>query len=92
MKKEEPKLKGLSKCRFRSIIFLFRLGGVPFKIKEISPIYAFYIVTVIICASTTHIGMCVNAYIHRDDLGRSMTTVRMLIPFTNIMWLFLYCG
>jgi len=91
MKREEPKLKGMSECRFRSIIFLFRLAGVPLKIKKISPIYAMYIVTMILCASTTHIGMCVDVYMHRDDLGRAMTTMRMLIPFTNVMWLFSYC-
>ena len=91
MKREDTKLKGLSECRFHSIIFLFRLAGVPFKIKKISPIYAFYIVTVIICASTSYIGMCVNVYINRDDLGRAMTAMRMLIPFTNVMWLLSYC-
>jgi len=90
MKREESKLKGLSECRFHSIIFLFRLAGVPFKIKKISPIYSIYTVTVIICASTSYIGMCADVYIHRDDLGRAMTAMRMLIPFTNIMWLFLY--
>jgi len=91
MKREESELKGMSECRFRSMIFLFRLAGVPLKIKKISPIYATYIVTMILCASTTHIGMCVDVYTHRDDLGRAMTTMRMLIPFTNVMWLFSYC-
>jgi hypothetical protein len=91
MKREEPKLKGLSGCRFRSMIFLFRLAGVPFKIKKISSIYAIYIVTVIICASTTYVGMCIDVYLHRDDLGRAVTTIRVLIPFTSNMWIFWYC-
>jgi len=91
MKREEPKLKGLSEFRFRSMIFLFRSGGVPFKIKKISPIYAIYIVTVIICACTTYLGMCVDVYIHRDNLERAMTTLRILIPFTNAIWIFWYC-
>ena len=91
MKREEPKLKGMSEYRFRSMIFLFRLAGVPLMIKKISPIYAIYIVTMIICGSTTYLGMCFDVYIHRDDLGRAMTTVRVLIPLTNIMWIFSYC-
>jgi hypothetical protein len=32
-----------------------------------------------------------DVYIHRDDLGRAMTTMRVLIPVTNIMWLYTYC-
>jgi hypothetical protein len=91
MKREEPKLKGMSEFRFRSMILLFRLVGVQLKIKKISPIYAIYIVTVIICAITTYLGMCVEVYIHGDDFGRAMTAMRMLIPFTNVMWIFSYC-
>jgi hypothetical protein len=92
MNREETKLKGLSECRFRSMLFLFRLAGVPLQIKKISPIYAIYIVTVIMCASTTYLGMCVDVYINRDDLGRAMKAISMLIPFTTIMWIFWYCG
>jgi hypothetical protein len=80
----------MSEYRLRSMIFLFRLAGVPFKIKKISPIYAIYIVTMIICGSTRYLGMCVDVYIHRDDLGRAMATMGMLIPLTNIMWIFSY--
>jgi hypothetical protein len=91
MNREETKLKGLAECRFRSTIFLFRLASVPIKIKKISPLYALYIVTVTICASTTYLGMCVDVYIHRDDVGLTMKSIRMLIPFSNVMWIFWYC-
>ena len=77
--------------RFGSIIFLFRLAGIPFHIKKMSIIYAVYMRTVIICASTSYLGMSVDVYIHRDDLGRAMTSMRVLITVTNIMWLYTYC-
>jgi hypothetical protein len=77
--------------RFGFIIFLFRLAGIPFHIKKISIIYATYMRTVIICASLSYLGMFVDVYIHRDDLGRAMTTMRVLIPVTNVMWLYTYC-
>jgi hypothetical protein len=91
MNRQQPKLKGLSEGRFRSMIFLLRLAGIPFKVNKISNIYAIYMRTVIICASTTYLGMFVDVYKHRDDLGRAMTTIRMLIPITNVMWIFTYC-
>jgi len=80
-----------SNRRFRVIIFLFRLAGIPFQIKKMSFIYVIYMRTVIICASTSYLGMFVDVYVHRDDLGRAMTTMRVLIPVTNIMWLYTYC-
>jgi hypothetical protein len=91
MNRKETKLKGLSESRFGSMIFLFRMAGIPFKTKKIPTIYAFYMITVIICFSTTYLGLSVDVYIHWDDLGRAMTTVRVLIPFTNIIWIYSYC-
>jgi len=91
MNTEITELKGLSQNRFGSMIFLFRMAGVPFQMKKISTIYAIYMVTVLIFSCSTFIGLFVDAYIHRDDLGRAMTAMRVLIPITNIMWVFSYC-
>jgi hypothetical protein len=91
MKIQEIKINGLSEIRFRSMIFLFRLAGIRFQMKEISTIYTMYMVTVILCSLSTFIDTFVDVYLHRDDLGRAMTTMRVTIPITNIMWIFSYC-
>jgi hypothetical protein len=85
-----PKVKGLSEIRFGSMIFLFRMGGIPFKMKKVSLIYAVYMITVIISSYSSFIGMFVDVYIHWNDFGRAMTTVHVLIPFLNAMWIFSY--
>ena len=54
---------------FNSIIFLFRLAGVTFKMNKISTTYAIYMLTVVFCTCTTIIGFVVGVYEHRDDLG-----------------------
>jgi len=81
----------MSEIRFSSMIFLFRMAGIPLKMKKVSTIYSVYMVTVITCSFSTYIGMFLDVYMHWDDLGRAMTTMRVLIPVTNIMWIFLYC-
>ena len=91
MNRKETKLKRLSESRFGSIIFLFRMVGIPLKTKIISIIYSVYMITVIICGFSTFTGMFVDVYIHWDDLGRAMTSMRVLIPFTNVIWIFSYC-
>jgi hypothetical protein len=88
----ETEGRKLSQVRLSSMIFLFKMAGIPYKRKKISTIYAVYIITVIISASTTYLGMFVDVYKHRDDLGIAMTTMRALISYTNCMWIFLYCG
>jgi len=91
MDSENIKLKTQTDRRFGSIILLFRLAGIPFHKKKMSIIYAIYMRTVIICAITTYLGMFIDVYVHWDELGRAMTTMRVLIPVTNIMWLYTYC-
>ena len=91
MNRKETKLKGLSVSRFGSIIFLLRMAGISFQLKKISTIYAIYMKKLILCTSTTYLGMIDDVYAHRDDLGRAMTTVYALIPFTNLMWIFSIC-
>ena len=91
MDNEGPKLKGLSKSRFSSIVLLLRLAGIPFKINKMSTLYAIYMVTVISCTCTTYVGMFVDVYVNRDDLGHTMTNIRASIGFTNVLWMFFYC-
>jgi len=91
MNREGTKLKGLSESRLGPMIFLFKIAGIPIQMKKISTIYGVYMITVIICTFSTFIGMFVDVYVHRDDVRHAMTTMRILIPFTNIMWIYSYC-
>ena len=87
----ETKLKGLSESRFSSMIFILRTAGIPFKMKKISTIYTIYMITMITCTSTTYLGFFVEVYINREDLGLTMTIMRVLLAITDVVWLFLYC-
>jgi hypothetical protein len=88
---QEMKLNGLSEIRFGSTIFLLRMAGIPLKMKKLKPLYNIYMVTVIVCSCSAFIGVSVDAYIHWDDLGRAMSTMRVLFSFTNVMWILSYC-
>jgi hypothetical protein len=91
MNTAEPEVKGLSDIRFASIIFLFRSAGISVKMKNISTIYVAYMITVITCSFSTFIGMFADVYVHWDDLGSAMTSIRALFPLTNVMWIFSCC-
>ena len=91
MDNEVPEVKGMSNTRFGSIIFLLRLAGIPFNMKKISTLYTIYMITAISCTCTTFVGMFVDVYVHRDDLGHAMTNIRASIGFMNVLWMFFYC-
>lgn len=85
---KETKLKGLLESRFGWMIFLLRMSGIPLKMNKVSTIHAVYMRTVIICVTTTYLGMFIDVYVHREDLGRAMKSMRALISCTNVMWIF----
>jgi hypothetical protein len=91
MDNEVPEVQRLSNSRFGSIIFLLRLAGIPFKVKNMSTLYAIYMITAISCTYTTLVGMFVDVYIHRDDLGHAMTNIRVSIWLTYVIWMLFYC-
>jgi hypothetical protein len=85
------KLKKQSNNYFNSIVFFFRLAGVPLKMNKMSTIYAVYMMTVMFCSSSTLIGLIVGVYEHRDDLGHIMTSMRVLMPLMNVIIIYAYC-
>ena len=87
----KTKLNGLSEIRFVSMIFLLRMAGIPLKMKKLKPLYTIYMVTVIVCSCSSFTGVYVDVYIHWDDLGRAMTTIRVLFSMANVMWIFSHC-
>jgi hypothetical protein len=91
MNNKVPDVKGMSISRFGSIFFLLRLAGIPFKMKNMSTLYVIYMMTAISCTCITFVGMFVDVYINRDDLGHVMTNIRASIGFTNVLWMVFYC-
>jgi len=91
MDNEVPQVKGMSNSRFGSIIFQLRVAGIPLKMKKMSTLYAIYMITVISCFCTTFVGTFFDVYMYRDDLGHVMTTFRVSIGLTNVLWILFYC-
>jgi len=91
MDNEVPEVKGLSNSRFGLIIFLLRLAGIPFKMKNMSTLYAIYMIITISSTCITFVGMCVDVYVNRDLLGHAMTNIRASIALLNVLWIFSYC-
>jgi len=91
METEETKVNGLSEIRFSRIIFFLRLAGIPFKMKKMPTLYAIYMTTGIICTHSTLISMFVETYIHRNDLARVMTNLRILTGITSLVWIYFSC-
>ena len=91
MKRIGSQMESLSEIRFGSVVLLFRIAGIPLKIKKMSIVYTIYMIIVIFCTSTTFVGMIADVYVHRDNLRHAVTNIRVSITATNIVWVWCYC-
>ena len=91
MKSKDTQMESLFESRFGSVVLLFRIAGIPFKIKKPSTLYTIYMITVIFCTSITFVGMIVDMYVNRHNLRHAVTNIRASIPATNIVWVWCYC-
>ena len=91
MKIKGPQMESLSESRFGSVVLLFKIAGIPLKIKKISTLYTIYMITAIFCTSTSFVGMIADVYVHRDNLRHVVTNIRVSIGSSNFVWVWCYC-
>jgi hypothetical protein len=77
----------LHEIRFKVLLFLFRIGGFPIKVKSVSRLNAAYNVILTVCFYITIFGVSVDAFVHRHNLTLAMKKLRAVIYVFAITWL-----
>ena len=75
--------------RFKILLFVFRLGGHPIKLKPVSRINAVYCATMMFSFYSTTLCLFADTFVHRHDLEYVMKKLRGVIGFTNVAWMHL---
>jgi hypothetical protein len=78
--------KNLHESRFKVLLFLYRIGGIPLNMKSVSRLNAVYNVSVIVCFYITNICVCVDTFVHRHQLKLAMQKFRVLLGLQMTMW------
>ena len=73
--------------RFKVLLFLYRLGGVPLNMKSVSRLTAVYNVSVIVCFYVTYFCVSVDTFLHRHQLSLAMKNFRIFLGMLIITWL-----
>jgi len=77
----------LHESRFKILLFIFRLGGLPLKLKSVSRIYTVYSATIIVCFYTTALCLFMDTFVHRHQLDYAMKKLRVFLAFANVLWM-----
>jgi hypothetical protein len=72
--------------RFKTLLFLWRLGGIPLHMKSVSTVNTVYNVTVIVCFYVTNFCLCVDTFVHRHQLAYAMKKLHLLLGMQVSMW------
>jgi len=79
--------KYLHESRFKIILFIFRLSGLPIKLQPVSRIYKLYSATITVCFCTTTLCVFMDSFVHRHQLDYAMKKLRVFLAFALALWI-----
>jgi len=79
--------KRLKESRFKVLLLLYRMGGIPLNIKSVSRINAVYNVSLILCFYITNICVGMDTFVHRHQITLAMKKFRAYLGMLTATWL-----
>jgi hypothetical protein len=79
--------KSLTESRFKVLLFLHRMAGIPLNVKSVSRLNAVYNVSIIVCFYITNICAGADTFVHRQELTLAMKNLRIFLGMLMITWL-----
>jgi len=77
----------LHESRFKRLLFVFRLGGFPMKLKPVSRIYTVYSATIMVCFYITTVCLFMDILVHRRELDYTVKKLRVFLAFALAVWM-----
>lgn len=77
----------ITEDRFKSLLFLFRLGGLTLNMKSVSTIRRMYSAFVMVCFYATSLCLFMDSFVHRHELVQAMKKIRILMGMQLITWI-----
>jgi hypothetical protein len=77
----------LHESRFKILLFIFRIGGFPIKLKAVSKMYTVYSATIMVCFYATTVCLFMDTFVHRHQLDYAMKNLRTFLAFAIVVWM-----
>jgi len=74
---------------FNFYLIWFRLAGVPLQSHKTSILYDIYSTVILLNAYSVVITMCLDVFMHFNELERIMETSRVIVPASSALWIHL---
>jgi hypothetical protein len=80
MKPDGPHESGLARSRFGTILFIFRLAGIPLNTQSVSPVRSAYNTAIVLCFYITCLSCLMDILVNNNNLEELMKTIRVFFP------------
>jgi hypothetical protein len=84
---DTARASGRSETRFRALLAVLRLGGIPLNIKSVSAVRTIYNATIIACYYVTMLCLYMDTFAHRRDLVQAMKKLRVIMGMQGCVWM-----
>jgi hypothetical protein len=79
----------LHDSRFKILLFIFRLSGLPIKLKSVSRINAVYSAFILVSFYVTNMCLFMDTFVQIHNLEYTMKKLRLFIGFILLTWIHL---
>jgi hypothetical protein len=90
MKKKGPHGSGLAHSRFGTVLFIFKLAGIPLSTQTISPVRSAYNIIIVVCYYITCVSCSMDLLVNKDNLEELMKSIRVFIPMIFVTLLHMF--
>jgi hypothetical protein len=90
VKTDEQHDSGLSQRRFGTILFLFKLAGIPLGSYSVSRVRNVYNATLALCHYFTYVSCVMDVYVNRSNLEELVKSIRLCLSMTFVTTLDLF--
>jgi hypothetical protein len=77
----------LIESRFKVLINLHRIAGIPLNVKSVSRLNAVYNVSLTACFYIVNVCVALETYAHRHELAYAMKSFRIVLGMLLVQWL-----
>jgi hypothetical protein len=82
--------KSLSEYRFRKVLFVLRMVGIPLNIPSVSRVHSVYNGVIVVCFYMTYSACLMDLILSESDFEDKMKTFRVLLGIQFIMLFHLF--
>jgi len=77
----------LTESRFKVLLFLHRMAGIPLNLKSVSRLNKVYNASIMVCFYITNICAGMDTFVHRHQLAEATKSFRILLGMLLVQWL-----